>query len=93
MQLFIFQSETDGDVAAFTPQSDGGNLPIELAPWKSLGGPAIAVVKDGSDIILEGIKQDGFFLARGEVRVNPHSVHQGNTSHAATLHDALLDGG
>lgn len=81
MQVFIFQSGKDSDVAGFTAQRDGGNLPADFAPWKPLGGSvmqigdSIAGVTDNAGAVLGGIRRDGFYLGRTEVRVmriGPH---------------------
>jgi hypothetical protein len=80
MQVFIFRSEKDTDVVGFTAQRDGRNLPVEYAPWKSLGGNAIqtgdnlAGVTSGADNVREAIRRDGFYLGRSEVRVTSRSI-------------------
>ena len=69
MQIFVFGSEKDDDLAAFTRDRDGKNLPSEFGPWKPLGGSFIRANTDvgavsvGADAILTGIDEDGFFLA------------------------------
>jgi hypothetical protein len=75
MQVFVIQSSQDRDIAGFTMERDGKNLPTEFAPWSSLGGrdigmgDNIAGVSGGGSAVLGGIARDGFFLARLEERV------------------------
>jgi hypothetical protein len=75
MQVFLFQSQKDTDVAGFTTHKDGDNLPIEFAPWKQLGssvmqvGMSLAGVIGGSDAVLDGIRNNGYYLARSEVKI------------------------
>jgi hypothetical protein len=65
MQVFVFQSERDADVAGFTVQRDGGNLPSDFAPWRfkhSLdvyGDGSLAPETGGADAVLAGIRADG----------------------------------
>jgi hypothetical protein len=72
MQIFLFQSEIDNDLAGFTEEEDGGNLPSDYAPWKLIGGRAVQIgsnlsgVSGGGDALLAAIQRDGFFLARSE---------------------------
>jgi hypothetical protein len=74
MQVFVFYSEKDGDIAAFTNDQDGQNLPAEFAPWKPLGGGAMRVgdnlagASGRGNAVMDGIARDGFFLARAELR-------------------------
>jgi hypothetical protein len=81
MQVFIFHSEKDSDVAGFTAQRDGSNLPAEFAPWKPLGGSVMQVgdnivgVTDNANAVLDGIKRDGFYLGRSEVRITRIGPH------------------
>ena len=69
MQVFIFQSEQRGDLAAFTQDWEGKNLPANGAPWKPRGGADIypgdniAGVIGGADVVISGVEQDGIFWA------------------------------
>jgi len=83
MLLFVFQSEKDANVTAFTAQRDGGNLPAEFAPWKLLSGGTVRTganvggVARGVDAIQAGIARDGFFIARGKLSVTRRSSSVG----------------
>jgi hypothetical protein len=69
MQIFIFQSEQRGDLAAYTRDWEGKNLPANGAPWKPRGGADIhpgddiAGVIGGADVVICGVEQDGIALA------------------------------
>jgi hypothetical protein len=69
MQVFIFRSQIDTSVIAFTTRRGGGNLPAAYAPWEllervaMLSGAPIAGVSGGSDSVLAGIQRNGFFLS------------------------------
>jgi hypothetical protein len=70
MQVFIYRSEKYRDVFGFTPDKGGENLPADFGPWKAEGhaamhaGAPVAGVSGGTDVVLEGIKTEGFYLAR-----------------------------
>ena len=72
MQIFVFGSNADANVAAFTEDRDGGNLPSDFAPWQALGGSLIQAgggfggVSESADAVFEAIARDGYFLARSE---------------------------
>jgi hypothetical protein len=38
MQVYIFVSEIDPSVRAFTPDGTGCNLPVEYEPWRAVDG-------------------------------------------------------
>ena len=65
MQIFLFRS-TAKPLYAFTPQSDGGNLPENLGPWQPFGGQAIPSSPGTLDPILAAIRTEGFYLGRFE---------------------------
>ena len=75
MQVFIFYSEKDADVVAFTEDQAGENLPTEFAPWSPLGGRVIQIednlvgISGKMNAVIEGITRDGFFLASAETRI------------------------
>jgi hypothetical protein len=81
MRVFIFRSEKDNAIIGFTDQLDGGNLPADLGPWSALGGQAIQTgdamtgISGAANAVLDGIKRDGFFLARSEGRIVHHPVY------------------
>ena len=74
MLVFVFQSEKDQGVTAFTGQRDGGNLPAEFAPWKLVSGgemqsTARGGVARGVDAVQDAIARDGFHIVRGKLQV------------------------
>ena len=62
MQIFLFRS-TAKPLYAFTPQSDGGNLPENLGPWQPFGGQAIPSSPGTLDPILPQSGLRGFTSA------------------------------
>jgi len=74
MKVYLFNSEKHRNMYGFTPDQTGGNLPKEFGPWSKFkeldvnpGEPPRAGVK--TEDILDGIKRDGFHLARVEIKV------------------------
>ena len=70
MRVFVFISTTDRDVLGFTADQAGANLPPEYAPWTPAteGGAVLvhnAEDESDADIVLYGIRRDGFFMAVG----------------------------
>ena len=70
MRVFVFISATDRDVLGFTADQVGANLPREYAPWTAAteGGAVLvhnAASESDTDIVLDGIRRDGFFMAVG----------------------------
>ena len=80
MQVFIFQSEKDTDVSAFTSEKDGANLPAEFAPWKPRGtsviqtGKSLIGVVGGTDVVMGGIEKDGYCLLRTAINIERRVV-------------------
>ena len=70
MQVFLFQSLEDTEIVAFTSQRNGANLPLELFPWTPRGqttlraGDNVGGVENETDPVLNGIRRNGYFLAR-----------------------------
>jgi len=68
MQVFIFQSGQRGDLAAYTRDWEGKNLPADAASWMPRGaadihpGDAIGGIVGGADAVIEGIDRDGVFV-------------------------------
>jgi hypothetical protein len=77
MHVFTFLSQSRCDLAGFTTQRAGANLPGETGPWVPVNQGAlheddlIAGLYGGGDTVLEGIERDGFYLGRVEVRRSP----------------------
>jgi hypothetical protein len=65
MNIFIFKSERNGELRAFSSDKGGLNLPAKFRPWHAVG-----VVKPGSpppnnlsrDVIEKSIADTGFQL-------------------------------
>jgi hypothetical protein len=85
MQVFIFQSGKGHDIAGFTAECDGKNLPPELSPWEPLGdsaihtGDPIAGLPGGANAVLTGIDRQGFYVGRTFARLGRFPFARGNT--------------
>jgi hypothetical protein len=62
MRAYLFASELDPAVSAFSEDAEGANLPAAYAPWRALNGGASLLVGPSSVLILEAIKRQGFYL-------------------------------
>jgi hypothetical protein len=62
MRAYLFASELDPSVSAFSNDGDGANLPAAYAPWRALNGGASLLVGPSSMPILDAIKRQGFYL-------------------------------
>lgn len=67
MRIFIFKSESDNDLRAFTGDSAGRQLPSKFGPWHAIGvirPDKEPPVKVGRDVIEQAINSHGFQLFR-----------------------------
>jgi hypothetical protein len=76
MRVFVFVSTKDQDVLGFTADQVGANLPREYAPWTAATEGGAVLVHDAesesdADIVLDGIRRDGFFMAVGGYEDEP----------------------
>jgi hypothetical protein len=71
MRVFIFSSGSSADVVGFSSREDGNNLPETFRPWKLLSGremepgEELITVRGGSDVVLDAVGTDGFYVATG----------------------------
>ena len=70
MRAYLFASDLDPSVNAFSELATGGNLPAEYAPWRALNGGTSLLVGPASMKILETMKRDGFYLLTDEPERN-----------------------
>ena len=66
MQAYLFASELNPAVNAFSELATGAKLPAEHAPWRALNGGTSLLVGPSSVKILEAMKRDGFYLLTDE---------------------------
>ena len=66
MKIYLFLSETEEDVRAFTSDPTGANLPPDYAPWRSSG--TTMPLGNLTDPVCEAVTRDGFFLVSTETR-------------------------
>ena len=81
MRIFVFTSSKNCDVLGFTVDQAGANLPCAYAPWIAATEGGAVLVHDtenesDADIVLVGIRRDGFFMAVGgyEEKLPPLSL-------------------
>ena len=75
MRVYLFVSERDTNVSAFTSDDTGGNLPADYGPWRALNGGRGMFLGSVSDRIAITVKLTGYFLVTGRSRKvdNPHT--------------------
>jgi hypothetical protein len=65
MAIYVFHSNTDSSVFAFSTDETGRVLPGEFAPWERPPGAAMPINTAGlSDEVTEAIARDGYYLGR-----------------------------
>jgi hypothetical protein len=62
MQVYIFISEKDPRVRAFTADETGGNLPSQYAPWVIANGGRSIYLGSATDPIAIDVKADGYHI-------------------------------
>jgi hypothetical protein len=68
MLVFIFISETDPRVRAFTCNGSGSNLPVEYFPWQPINGGRTMHIGSANDPIAIAIREDGYCLVNTVTR-------------------------
>jgi hypothetical protein len=63
MTVFLFISESDPTVRAFTADGTGNNLPAEYAPWRATNSGKAFYLGSANDPITIDIRTDGYSLA------------------------------
>jgi hypothetical protein len=66
MRAYLFASELDPSVNAFSEFATGRNLPTEYAHWRALNGGTSLLVGPASVQILQAMKRDGFYLLKDD---------------------------
>jgi hypothetical protein len=62
MPIYLFASSSNPSVLGFTSDSAGGNLPQELAPWKSAGAPV--PIGSNMDFVARAVADQGFCIIK-----------------------------
>jgi hypothetical protein len=70
-ELFIFSSEQNAHLFAFTRNTTGSNLPIRYGPWQPSKRLAtqhaiIGAANEPSDVVMASIETRGFYLSRSD---------------------------
>jgi hypothetical protein len=66
MQVYIFVSETDPTVRAFTSDTTGCNLPDKYAPWRMTNSGKGMHLGSSADPIALSIEEDGYLITRAD---------------------------
>jgi hypothetical protein len=64
MQVYIFISEVDPNLRAFTSDETGGNLPAEHAPWRAANGGKSMIFGSDRDPIAIEVRAEGYYLVK-----------------------------
>jgi hypothetical protein len=60
MRIYVFTSDKNSHILAFTSDSDGANLPDEYRPWREEADPDVFVIGTDDDPIAQAVRRDGF---------------------------------
>jgi hypothetical protein len=63
MRIYVYVSQQDAEIMAFTSDATGGNLPQSDGPWLIGEAPDILDVGEGQGVVSAGIRRDGYFIA------------------------------
>jgi len=74
MKLYLFASEPQSSVMAFTADETGANLPAGYAPWIASGNRADDPIDGGADPVSVMVRRDGYFLVSGKGRASKKRV-------------------
>jgi|ERR1700712_958163 hypothetical protein len=67
MQVYIFDSDIDPSVRAFTSDRTGSNLPAEFAPWRAGNAGKSMHIGSSTDPIAISVEADGYLIIRATV--------------------------
>jgi hypothetical protein len=82
MNIYLFWSEGNIEVFAFTFDPEGSNLPTEFAPWAKNGdGDALYAGPDGSltandtsNTVVRVVRRDGFYRGHSPFRLSESEI-------------------
>jgi hypothetical protein len=66
-EIYLFVSESEPKIRAFTWDKTGAKLPTDFAPWQMSGRRPALPVGNGSDPVAFAIWRKGYFLVSGKV--------------------------
>jgi hypothetical protein len=67
MKIYLFVSEPQSNVRAFTADETGANLPSDYAPWIASGRRPDDLADGGLDPVSVMVRRDGYFLTTGRI--------------------------
>jgi hypothetical protein len=62
MCIYVFISDKNSNILAFTSDADGANLPYEHGPWREEVDPDVYVIGTDDDPIAQAVRRDGFHI-------------------------------
>ncbi len=74
MLIYLFVSETEPNVRAFTSDRTGGNLPTDYMPWRPVDGKRAIPIEEIATAIRDAIERQGFFLLSGGLQASRASA-------------------
>ena len=70
MKIYLFVSEPQSNVKAFTADRTGASLPAGYAPWIASGSRSGVPVGGDDDPVSVMVRRDGYFLVSGKGRTS-----------------------
>ncbi len=62
MHIYIFMSQSDPAILAFTSTEDGSNIPADHGPWQPSGSGRAIPVGMAAEPMMEAVRKDGYFI-------------------------------
>ena len=66
MRAYLFASQANEMISAFSQDRTGSNLPAAFAPWRTANASASVFVGNETDYVAQAIQKDGFYLLTPE---------------------------
>jgi hypothetical protein len=63
MRIYVYISQKDAEIMAFTSDATGGNLPTSNGPWIAGEAPDVLDTGNGRGAVSVAIRQDGYVIA------------------------------
>jgi hypothetical protein len=63
MRIYVYISQKDAEIMAFTSDSTGANLPTSDGPWIVGDAPDVLDIGSGRGAVSVAIRRDGYFIA------------------------------
>ena len=66
MRIYVYMSDKDAQILAFTADASGGNLPGKHGPWTLGTAPDVFAMGGEDDPVSAAIRRDGYFISGGQ---------------------------